>query len=355
MAEQKIAAETPFAIGLRLSALAAEELWENDAALDAFKDWLKQEHCYVYTINGFPYGAFHDVRVKEQVYLPDWTSADRLHYTCRLFNIIAEIAPRDTGGSVSTLPGSFKAFHANEHQIFANLYACAEHIELLAEEYELDLHLGLEPEPLGHFENTAESLAFFSRFHDWAKYRNLSQDLIHTRIGLNFDTCHFALEFDDPIIALNQFHKAGIRISKVHLSNALSIDPNNSESLALLKNYDEFTYLHQVITRQPDGQIDRYTDLPEFFQAIESQAYPQGSEARIHYHIPLYAQPQRPLSSTRNVAEQTIRHLISHPLTCSHVEMETYTWKVLPDDLHVPVVDQLSLEYQWALQQFSHE
>ena len=100
----RVSPNAPFAIGLRLSARAAEELIGDDGTnLRLFKAWLAEENCYVFTINGFPYGAFHGTRVKEKVYQPDWTSDERLTYTNNLFVIIAELCPEDTGGSVSTL------------------------------------------------------------------------------------------------------------------------------------------------------------------------------------------------------------------------------------------------------------
>ena len=75
-----LGAAGPFAIGLRLSARAAEEL-EQPTALDEFRAFLRDGDYYVPTINGFPFGAFHGERVKENVYLPDWRDrrARRLH------------------------------------------------------------------------------------------------------------------------------------------------------------------------------------------------------------------------------------------------------------------------------------
>ena len=66
-----------YAIGLRLSDQASRELADPKAILD-FQRWLEQHDCYVFTINGFPFGQFHGTRVKEKVYLPDWTDARRL-------------------------------------------------------------------------------------------------------------------------------------------------------------------------------------------------------------------------------------------------------------------------------------
>lgn len=349
--ENKLTAQTPFAIGLRLSAKAATELLENEN-LDNFIHWLKSENAYIYTINGFPYGAFHNTSVKENVYKPDWTTTARLTYTNNLFNIIAELAPAESGGSVSTLPASFKEFHANESLIFRNLYACAQHIELLSEQYEKDLHLGLEPEPLGHFENTAETITFFQRFHDWAKSQNLDSHLIHNRIGLNYDTCHFALQYENPTEALHAFHKNNIRISKIHLSNALSINPENPAAIQAIKPFNEPTYLHQVITKSEQGNLTYYKDLPQFltkFDEAEKQSQ-LPTEARIHFHIPLYSDPEPPLASTRNHAEQTLAYLKENPHTCNHIEMETYTWNVLPNQLQKPLETQLTQEYLWTLE-----
>src|SRR5271167_1900531 len=112
---REVCPDKPYAIGLRLSNRAAVEL--SDAAkLREFKNWLEQNDCYVFTINGFPFGQFHGARVKEQVYLPDWTSPERLSYTNLLFDLLGELVPPNVEGSVSTLPGSFKEFITRPEQ-----------------------------------------------------------------------------------------------------------------------------------------------------------------------------------------------------------------------------------------------
>ena len=335
-----------YAIGLRLSALAANELLQGDH-LEKFKLWLAEEHCYVFTINGFPYGAFHHTRVKENVYKPDWTCPSRLEYTKQLMHIIAEICPAESGGSVSTLPGSFKEFNASEQEIFKHLYAQACYTGELSARHNKDLHLGLEPEPLGHFENTEETLAFFQRFFDWAETNGNDSELIKKHIGVNYDTCHFALEFDECHTSLQAFADAGIRISKIHLSNALEIKADCPQAIEAIRCFNEPTYLHQFMLRSPDGSILRFRDLPEFFSS--NTIISDNSVARIHFHIPLYQQPAPPLGSTREFAEKTLEFLKLHPEICPHLEMETYTWGVLPDQMQKPIVDQLVEEYQWTL------
>ncbi|MGJ8634553.1 MAG: metabolite traffic protein EboE [Luteolibacter sp.] len=335
--------EKLYPIGLRLSAQAARELLQ-ERNLQTFKDWLKANNSYVFTINGFPYGSFHGSRVKEQVFLPDWTSKERLIYTQHLFQIIAELAPISCGGSVSTLPGSHKSFKADEAPIQENLIELAYFIEDLSQKHQIDLHLGLEPEPLGHFENTIETVAFFERLRHQA---NLSP-VIHNRIGLNFDSCHFAIEFDEAAPSLDLFQQAEIRLSKIHLSSAIALQPKDPAAIAAIRKFEEPTYFHQVIARNPDTSLSRFPDLPDFL-ALGTNVN-NFTEARVHFHIPLDTEPTPPLKSTRTHAQQTLAWCQKHPEACQHFEIETYTWGVLPDELQRPVEEQIAAEYRWVLQ-----
>ena len=335
-----------FAIGLRLSAMAARELLEGDH-LAGFKEWLEETNTYVFAINGFPYGSFHGTRVKEQVFKPDWTEPSRVEYTKDLFRILAAIARPGTGASVSTLPGSHKTFHADEAPILGNLIELAAWLEELAIETGLDFHLGLEPEPLGHFENTVETLAFFKRLHAAAA----DADVIRRRIGVNYDACHFALEYDDARKSLDRLIESGIRISKIHLSSALALDPRDTLALSAIRRFDEPVYFHQVLLRRADGDVSRFMDLPAFFAAMDDKTINPASfeEMRVHFHIPLDAEPAAPLLSTRDQTVEVLRWEMEHPLACQHYEIETYTWGVLPDDLQRPVEEQIAGEYAWVL------
>lgn len=334
----------PFPLAPRLSARAAAELLEADH-LAAFVTWVKENGCCVFTINGFPFGAFHGTRVKENVYRPDWSERIRLDYTMQLFQILLPFLQVGEEGSVSTLPGSFKEFQADENKIFDHLMECATRLEEMSVASGCDLHLGLEPEPLGHFENTRETLAFFQRLWDYAP----ETEILRRRIGVNYDTCHFALEYEDCVNSLEAFRQAGIRISKVHLSAALALDPRDPEALQSLRNFNEPTYLHQVLLRYADQSITRFRDLPEFFAADPALAA-QADEARVHFHIPLDADPMPPLKSTRAHAAELLAYWNLHPDFCRHFEIETYTWGVLPSDLQRPMEEHLAAEYRWVLE-----
>jgi len=341
-----LGADEPFAIGLRLSAVAARELLAG-GNLAEFTDWLAETNTYVFTINGFPYGSFHGTRVKEQVFKPDWTERARVDYTKDLFKILAAIARPGTGASVSTLPGSHKTFAADEPAILQHLIELAGWLEILAAETGHDFHLGLEPEPLGHFENTAETLAFFERLHAAAP----DPEVIRRRIGVNYDACHFALEYDTARASLDALTAAGIRISKIHLSSALALDPREAKALAAIRAFDEPVYFHQVLLRNADGKITRFIDLPAFFDAVGSDEIEPTAfeEMRVHFHIPLDAEPAAPLRSTRDQTAEVLRWRKSHPAACPHYEIETYTWGVLPDGLQRPVEEQIAGEYAWVL------
>ena len=345
--KDKVSNTDPFAIGLRLGYKAAIELSEEGSGrLDEFIQWLDVNNCYVFTINGFPYGQFHGARVKEQVYRPDWTSNSRLEYTNLLFNILSKILPDGISGSVSTLPGSFKEFIANEYEqsemIVNNLGRCGHYINQLCEKTGKDLHLGLEPEPLGWFENTSETISFFERF------RSVHGDSFDSVVGVNYDTCHLAIEYEDAIDSLSLFSKNNIRISKFHLSSALKLKPNQV-AIDTLKAYQEDVYLHQVIGKLNNGRIMRYKDLPDAINEFDPDLN-DYSEWRVHFHIPLHASPGGIFDDTRDHITDTLKVLAADPEICQHIEMETYTWEVLPKSMQSNnVVEQLSLEYEWTL------
>ncbi|MGK0188994.1 MAG: sugar phosphate isomerase/epimerase [Verrucomicrobiales bacterium] len=342
----RVCPDAPYGIGLRLGYDAARELAQ-PRKLEAFREWLQQQDCYVFTINGFPYGQFHGTRVKEQVYLPDWTSDERVTYTNLLFDILAEIAPEDSGGSVSTVPGSFKEFIQSAAQVDAmraNVTRCAEHIAQLRERTGKDLHLGMEPEPLCWFETTDETIDFLAPLD--ASVREI--------VGVNYDTCHLAVEFEDAAVSLCKLRDAGLRISKLHLSSALRLNPL-PDALKRLSAFAEDVYFHQVIERcpQPDGQpaqLVRYRDLADALKQAADAPDKVGDEWRVHFHVPVHAQPELLFGDTRGQISGVLDVLEKQPSLCRHMEIETYTWEVLPPELRsTNVVDQLVNEYDWCL------
>lgn len=353
---RRVSPDEPYGIGLRLGAAAAEELAAKPEERSAFRRWLEATNSYVFTINGFPYGAFHGTRVKEQVFAPDWTTEDRLVYTNRLFDLLDEIAPAGMEISVSTLPGSFKDFihpETSDDQrgaIVRNLQRCSEHTAKLAERGGRDVHLGLEPEPLGLFENSTETVAFFDELLEGASREERERLLRH--IGVNYDTCHFAIEYEEPAPAISALRTAGIRISKVHLSSALKLKPTE-EALERLRQFEEGVYFHQVLVATKGEVVRRFRDLPYALDWQAKHPGDKGEEWRVHFHVPLHTSPEACFGDTRDHLSSLLDLFASEPGWCRHFEFETYTWEVLPPALRSrSVVDQLVEEYEWCLGEF---
>ena len=376
----RVCPDRPFAIGLRLSDQASRQLTEPSALLH-FRRWLDGHDCYVFTINGFPFGRFHRERVKERVYLPDWTSPERLEYTNRLFDLLAQLLPAGVAGSVSTVPGSFKEFITAPEQpaaIRRHLHACVKHISELAARAGRELHLGLEPEPLCLLETARETVDFFDRLRE----EHPGDGRLDEFLGVNYDTCHLAVEFEDAAAALALLQSHRVKISKIHLSNALKlrISPEGRARLRRavtrsqpadgglpidkLAPFADDTYLHQVIIRDAAGQLTRYRDLADFFNpqspslhhsitpSFQPRINPPREEARIHFHIPLHTPPAAWFDTTADHLLGVLDALQASPHLCSHLEMETYTWQVLPPEWRSrSVVDQLAAEYEWTLRE----
>jgi hypothetical protein len=347
--KERVQPKGRYAIGLRLSDQASRELADPQALL-AFQHWLAQHDCYVFTINGFPFGQFHGTRVKEKVYRPDWSDPRRLDYTARLFDLLAQLLPPDVEGSVSTLPGSFKDFITTPEQeraIRDNVWRCVEHIAKLSERTGHRLHLGLEPEPFGYFENSAETTRFFDQLRD----EHPRDPRLDAHLGVNYDACHFAIEFEEPVDALNHFQQHGIRLSKIHLSNALKLQPTPA-ALRRLAAFADDVYLHQVIVRHADGLLTRFRDLAPALSSSLATAPAAGDEWRVHFHVPLHCQPADGLDTTADHVPGLLKILQAQPQLCSHLEMETYTWAVLPEAFRSrDVTDQIVAEYDWTLRQ----
>ena len=354
--KEQVCPDRPYGIGLRLSAEAAEVLRTGDGELQSFREWLDENMCYVFTINGFPYGVFHGERVKEQVYVPDWGQQERLDYTCLLFDLLSELLPEGMSGSVSTLPGSFKEFITDEDEqaglMVRNLLDCHRHIQGLREKTGQDLHLGLEPEPLGYFETSEETVGFFQRLLDGAREDGLDEGEVLQNIGVNYDTCHLAVEYEEAGQAFDRLKMAGIRISKIHLSSALSLQPS-VEARERLKAFEEDVYLHQVVIREGDEVTRRFRDLPDALDYADGAGAAVGDEWRVHFHVPVHAQPEALFGDTRDHILATMDVLAGDPAMCSHFEIETYTWEVMPEAMRSgDVVDQIEKEYEWCLEEF---
>ncbi len=363
--KSKLSPDRPFGIGLRLADVASRTL-ENPEALIAFQTWLKAEDLYVFTLNGFPYSSFHHTIVKDRVYAPDWRQPDRLAYSQRLIQILATLLPDGMEGSISTLPLSYKPWF-NKSAALQSVYGKSVNqlaivVADLIQVYETTgklIHLGLEPEPDGLLENTAEVIDFFNQWllplggqllADRLGISILSaQAAIRNHIRVCYDTCHFAIEFEHPTIALQQLQEAGIMVSKIQLSSAIKVSlppigPQRQQVYDRLIPFTESTYLHQVIAKMPDGSLHRYRDL---CQALEAFDHTKAIEWRTHFHVPIFLKDYPLLNSTQDHIVETIGYLQSQDMG-THLEIETYTWDVLPAEMKFDLVSSIEREYEWV-------
>lgn len=365
--KQRLSTDRPFGIGLRLSARAAENL-SQEKHLERFQSWLKQENMYVFTMNGFPYGSFHGERVKDRVYAPDWQTGDRVAYSKNLADLLADLLEEGQEGSISTSPVSYKPWLKNDaerEQAFRvasrNLAEVALHMANIRKSSGKFLHLDIEPEPDCLIENTDETIRFFKEWilRGGKNYliRNQkltsaeAENLLREHIQVCYDTCHFAVEYENPENTLARFLSEGIGIGKMQISAALKVplpDENRQEIADRLQAFAEDTYLHQVIERHADGRLHHYADLPK---ALEQIHQTPAKEWRIHYHVPVFSEQFETLQSTQDDIIRSIDYLKNRPF-CRHLEVETYTWEVLPDSLKNDVTDSIERELNWVNSKF---
>lgn len=358
--KKALQAEGPFGLGLRLGATAAADLaapgpLSEGAALFA------AENMYPFSINGFPYGRFHKGPVKENVYAPDWRTPERVAYTVRLAEILAAWLPAGTEGSISTVPGSFAPWIQNrgdELCMARNLGSVAVRLAQIEAETGQRIHLGLEPEPDCFLETTDQTLAFFSDALPAGAVPVLREqlqvgpekalELLHRHVGVCFDTCHVALQYEDLSASLRAYRSAGVLLSKIQLSAALR-SPATPEAIEALQAFREPTYLHQIKARGPLGLRKAWTDLPAGLAALPSETGLE--ELRVHFHVPLFVAPQAPLASTADALDAAFwKELLAG--ACPHLEIETYTFDVLPPEVHPgDIVESIAAEYRWVLRQ----
>jgi hypothetical protein len=355
--------ESPFGLGLRLSAREARELLQGDR-LQQFRAFLDGEGLYVALINGFPYGPFHGTPVKANVYAPDWRDKARVDYTLDLIWILAELAPGGVEAGVSTAPLSYKPWLADRGNddwttITGNVVRVAEALVRLRRGGGPFIHLDIEPEPDCSLENSDESIAFFERWllpagapmlaSAIGVERAAAEELLLDHVRLCFDCCHFAVEYEDPAVALDRFAAAGIKIGRVQLSSALRVpferDPGQTAAaMRTLERFADTTYLHQVVERHA-GALRHYPDLDDALQASRERT---PEEWRIHFHVPLFAREYETFSSTQDYVARVL-DLARHHRFTTHLEIETYTWDVLPPGLKVDLAESIAREYDWVL------
>jgi hypothetical protein len=297
-----------------------------------------------FTCNAFPYGNFHEKSVKTKVYRPDWTAPERLAYTVACARLLAALVPPRGEGSVSTLPLGWRIGWSEEHsrKSAGNLCAFVAEARAIRDVEGRIIRLGLEPEPGCAIETLDQVLAFWNvHLRPAAQRAGVSPEDLEEFCGLCYDTCHQAVQFEDPIDVLDRLRANGIRIAKMQLSSALEFRPDPDRStLPLRRQFVEERFLHQTRVRTPHG-IASFDDLPELLDGTGIVPAKDGTPEidlwahpwRVHFHLPIDS--RSPLGSgaigtTRDDMLKAYHHAIAKG-RCRHFEVETYTWSVLPE------------------------
>lgn len=367
--KKRLAHKGAFGIGLRLSHEASLVL-ERPEHLQEFRDWLKKSNAYVYTLNCFPYGGFHRTKVKEQVHAPDWTTEARRDYTIRCFRILAYLLPEGMEGGISTSPLTYRHWFGTDvekdaafAQATTHLIDVVEELVRLRRETGKLLHLDIEPEPDGLIENSEELIRYFK---GWllAKGKGIlakklgivekeASALILDHLQVCYDVCHFAIGYEKPKETFQKLKKAGIRIGKIQLSAALKllIPDSPFERFSIGKRLEEFadtTYLHQVVGRTQAQGLISYPDLPQAIALLNST---EDLEWRVHFHVPIFLENYGTFQSTQEDIVEVLKLVKADPSISSHLEVETYTWEVLPEDTHLTLGEAISRELDWVREQ----
>jgi hypothetical protein len=350
-----IAKEVSMGIGLRLSNKASIDLTD-DKTLESFKSWMTENQAYVFTMNGFPYGDFHHTVVKEAVHSPDWTSPERAMYTLRLIDILAKLLPDGMEGGISTSPLSYRHWYKTPEALdkainraTQNIISVVSYLVHLNRKTGKIIHLDLEPEPDGIIESGREYIYWYEQHllpqgipmlvEEFDLAAEEAAALIKKHLCLCYDICHFAIGFEDHETVLKELEAKGLKIGKIQISAALKAQLGTGVSRQQVKDtlqlFDEPTYLHQVVARAAQQQLRRYPD-------------PALNEWRAHFHVPVSGGQFGHLHATQDDILTVLDIQKRRPFT-KHMEVETYTWEVLPKGLQIPIAASIIKELQWVL------
>ncbi len=346
--KQRFSPDADMGIGLWLSAATAEQLLQSDG-VDAFANWLQTEGLIPFTLNGFPYGDFHQEVVKHDVYQPTWWQPQRLEYTCNLIRILHRLLPDGMEGSISTLPIAWpdpQPSTSQLAQVAQQLSEVANTLKQLEDDTGRLISVCLEPEP-GCFLQTSQDIVDFFQQH---LLPGRDEDLVRRYLRVCHDVCHAAVMFEPQTEVLDRYRRAGLAVGKVQVSSAVRVswdsDPTErNETLEQLREFAEDRYLHQTMCRARDGHLQFYEDLPQALLRDTSE----DDEWNIHFHVPVYLESFGRLGTSHGDILDCLTAIA--PDGVSHFEVETYAWGVLPPALQVPcLADGIAQEMAWLAQ-----
>ncbi len=348
--------------GLWLSASLAGELVDDVSAQAGLQGRLSDTGTCLFTLNGFPCGDFHAASVKQRVYQPDWSQIERYDYTLRLAGILANCLPAGISeGTISTLPLGYRPdWNQGKHEAATQaLCRLASELHQLYQRNGQAIRVCLEMEPGCVLESTPETIEFFTRqLPAAAELTGTPLEHIDRHLGVCYDVCHQAVMFEQPSESIAGLVAAGIHIGKIQISSALEVArPHASDTRRLLQDFAEPRYLHQVRSRGSDGQLHGVMDLPD---AFDSEHLAREHPWRIHFHVPVQTTTlcAGALGTTQHEICKVLDFLAANPELHPHLEVETYTWQVLPEALRPrndkQLIAGLATELDWLAGELRH-
>ncbi|MBL0887671.1 metabolite traffic protein EboE [Myceligenerans indicum] len=344
-------------VGLWLPAQVAHRLDTTPTDLDRLRGALADHGLEVRTLNAFPYGGFHSAVVGRSVYRPTWAERARLQYTQACARVLAALLPGGAAGSISTLPLAWRApwTPADDDESARALAGLSRDLRELADRTGHVVRIAVEPEPGCVLDTVDDVVRWLAARTDAGLAPEQRIDPEH--VGVCLDACHLAVSFADPAGAAGRVADAGLRVVKVQASAALQVDdPGQEASRAAVARFAEPRYLHQVRERTPSGTVLAADDLDEALGTARGRpGLPGTGPWRVHFHVPLHARPAPPLASTTGVLREAVAavHATPHGRE-AHLDVETYTWTVLPagvaglGDEPGGLVAGIAAELRWA-------
>ena len=304
-------------VGLWFPHRLADRLANSPAALSKLRRALHRNRLEVVTLNGTPHAQFTDKVVGTKLYCPDWTDPERLRYTLDLIDVLAELLPADAPyGSISTVPLGWRVPWSRDRNRAAReaIDRVEQHLARTETRTGRTIRLAVETEPGCVLEMIGQAAAWLDRYS--SPYGGGS------RIGLGLDTCHLAVQFEEPAESFEVLWRAGVDVVKAQLSLAPTlVDPSDASGRYALGQLGRPKYLRQV--REWGGP-----GVDDVAQANELSGH---AAWRMHAHLAAHAAPPDPLSATTGVLDECLTRLVGggHPLT-HHLESEVYVWPRAP-------------------------
>jgi hypothetical protein len=358
----RVAPGEKFGVCLRLAAPSVAALTADPGKRADLKHFFADQDLYLYTANAFVYGVFKNQVIKEQVYEPDWATEDRTLYTMQVADVLAELAPEGINPSIQSAPLAFKTKVTGDDIVdtyTTNVIRVVAHLLELKKKTGKTVTLGLEPEPRCYLETTDETITYFQNHlfsgrtaQRLAKLAGINEadaaQAMRDYTGVVFDIGHQSVGYEDIPVSLQKLVDAGVQIVKLQEAASMSMPTVTQQTIEALYAYAKTVYLSQTC-QQKDGKTSWFLNLEDGFEDFTKNPGPR--EWRTHFHVPVFLDDLGPFRTTRFALEQALAFHKKTPLS-THLEIETYTWDVLPAHLKTGnIVDYVCRELDWVKSQ----